>query len=140
MSLRFRIGPFTFGKSGARLSIWSRGSGFSMPLTNRKKNQSYGKVNFGIFSYFFNSKPKPKSIEKPKFEKLTFDNPNFKKPELPDYVQKARKNHKQAYATWSTEDDKKLAMLFRQGKTIKELSEIFQRTTGAIRARIEKIC
>ena len=130
MSLRFRIGPFTFGKSGTRLSIWSGGSGFSTPLTNRKKNQSYGKVNFGIFSYFFSSNQKSKNIEKPKFEKF----------ELPDYVQKARKIHKQAYATWSTEDDEKLVMLLRQGKTVRELSGIFERTSGAIRARIEKIC
>lgn len=140
MSLRFRIGPFTFGKSGTRLSVWSGGSGFSMPISNRKKNRSYGKLNFGIFSYFFSSKPQDKSIAKPKFENSTYDNTNFEEPKLPEHVQKARENHKQAYATWSTKDDEKLVMLFRQGKTIKELSEIFERTRGAIRARIEKIC
>ncbi|MFT3796493.1 hypothetical protein [Flavobacterium sp.] len=140
MSLRFRIGPFTFGKSGTRLSIWNGGTGFSMPISNRKKNGSYGKVTFGIFSYFFGNNRESKNIENPKYGKPTRDNPKFEKSGHPDFVQKARKNHKQAYATWSTEDDEKLAMLFRQGKSIKELSEIFERTKGAIRSRIEKIC
>lgn len=138
MSLRFRIGPFTFGKSGIRLSIWRGRTGFSTPITNRKSS-SFGNVKFGIFSYFFSCKSKHKSIKKPNFEKMIFDDHNLEKTELQDYVQKARKDHEQAYAIWSTEDDEKLIMLFRQGATIKELSEIFDRTRGAIRARIEKI-
>lgn len=28
MKVRFRLGPFTFGKSGTRLSLWSGGTGF----------------------------------------------------------------------------------------------------------------
>lgn len=50
MSLRFRLGPFTFGSSGTRLSLWRRGSGISIPLSG--KSRSYGKVGFGPFSWW----------------------------------------------------------------------------------------
>ena len=52
MGLRFRLGPFTFGRGGTRLSLWSRGLGFSTRLTG-KKGRSFGKVGFGPFSWFF---------------------------------------------------------------------------------------
>jgi hypothetical protein len=54
-------------------------------------------------------------------------------------VKKIRKSHKQAYEPWSKEADEKLEMLFCEGKTIKELSEIFGRNEGAIRSRIIKL-
>jgi len=38
---------------------------------------------------------------------------------------------------WSAEHRKEIGILFNQGKTIKELSENFQRTTGAIRAELK---
>jgi hypothetical protein len=37
---------------------------------------------------------------------------------------------------WSTEHRKEIGILYNQGKTIKELSENFERTTGAIRAEL----
>ncbi len=56
MRFRFRIGPFTFGRGGTRLSLWSRGTGFSIPLSG-KKGRSFGKVGFGPFSWFFGGSP-----------------------------------------------------------------------------------
>ncbi|WP_299716642.1 hypothetical protein [uncultured Tenacibaculum sp.] len=50
-----------------------------------------------------------------------------------------RKTHKQAYEPWTTEADEKLEILFCEGKTIKELSGIFNRNDGAIRSRIKKL-
>ncbi len=38
---------------------------------------------------------------------------------------------------WSTEHRKEIGMLYNQGKTIKELSENFERTTGAIRSELK---
>lgn len=122
MNIRFRLGPFTFGESGTRLSVWRRGTGFSMPLFNRKA-KSFGKVKLGIFSFNFNEKPINKRSEKPVV-------PN---------MQEIKKNHKQAYEPWSAEADEKLVYLFRQGKSIKELCEIFGRTKGAINSRINKL-
>jgi len=52
MGFRFRIGPFTFGRGGTRLSLWSRGTGASIPLSG-KKDRSFGKVGFDPFSWFF---------------------------------------------------------------------------------------
>lgn len=58
---------------------------------------------------------------------------------LPDYVEKARIYHKNAYMTWRNEDDMKLKELFLQGKSKKELSDYFGRNLGAITARIQKL-
>jgi hypothetical protein len=127
MSLRFRIGPFTFGKSGTRLSIWSGGTGFSTPTYNRKSS-SYGKVKFGMFSYFFNNNSKKKSTEKPRIENTKTN-----------YKNVIKQTHTQAYEPWTKETDEILTRLFHQGKSVKELSEIFGRTQGAIRFRIEKL-
>ncbi len=132
MGLRFRLGPFTFGKSGMRLSLWSGGSGFSTPIFNRNA-QSYGKIKFGIFSYFFTKKAKNKRNKKVMIEKNRID--NYKQ----NYQDIIKKTHSQAYEPWSEEADRKLTLLFHQGKTVKELSEIFGRTKGAIRSRIQKL-
>jgi DNA helicase-4 len=59
--------------------------------------------------------------------------------ELPDYVKKARLIHKNAYETWSSDDDLKLKELYLQGKSIKQLSEYFGRNSGAISARVQKL-
>jgi len=50
-----------------------------------------------------------------------------------------REQHPQAYLPWSTEDDEKLEALFCEGKTVKELANIFQRKAGAISSRIKKL-
>ena len=52
MRFRFRLGPFTFGKSGARLSLWKGGTGLSIPLS-KKKGRTFGKVGIGPFSWYF---------------------------------------------------------------------------------------
>ncbi|KAF5030885.1 hypothetical protein DSECCO2_633500 [anaerobic digester metagenome] len=122
MRTRIRIGPFTFGKSGMRLSLWRGGTGFSIPLFNRKTS-SFGKVKLGIFSFYFGGKSK-----KGKRVKTT-----------PNYIEKIRTTHKKAYEPWTDKADHELISLFREGKTVKDLSEIFGRTQGAIRSRINKI-
>ncbi|MEQ8353228.1 MAG: hypothetical protein RH862_17260 [Leptospiraceae bacterium] len=61
MRFRFRIGPFTFGKSGPRLSVWKRGSGISIPLSN-KGGDTFGKIKEGrVSAHFGGSKAKRKS-------------------------------------------------------------------------------
>jgi (p)ppGpp synthase/HD superfamily hydrolase len=58
----------------------------------------------------------------------------------PTYSIKAcRVNYPNAYMPWTQEDDDKLEQLFCEGKTTKELSEIFQRKQGAIRSRVKKL-
>lgn len=44
-----------------------------------------------------------------------------------------------AYAKWHPSDDEKLEVLYCEGKSVKELSLIFKRNTGAIRSRIRKL-
>lgn len=51
MGFRFRIGPFTFGRSGTRLSLWRSGTGISVPLFG--KRGSFGKIGFGPLSWHF---------------------------------------------------------------------------------------
>ncbi len=50
-----------------------------------------------------------------------------------------RKAHQNAYKPWTEQDDHRLELLYCEGKTIKEVSEIFNRNPGAIRSRIEKL-
>jgi len=54
-------------------------------------------------------------------------------------VEKIRETHQQAYLPWTTEDDNKLELLFCEGKTVKELTEVFGRKIGAINSRIKKL-
>ncbi len=54
-------------------------------------------------------------------------------------VEACRMDHPNAYMPWMQEDDDKLEQLFCEGKTTKELSEIFQRKQGAIRSRVKKL-
>lgn len=58
---------------------------------------------------------------------------------IPDYIDSQRQNYRNAYLRWTEEDDKKLELLYCEGHTIKELSEIFERNNGAIRSRINKL-
>lgn len=50
-----------------------------------------------------------------------------------------RKTYSGAYRKWTDEDDEKLLRLHSEGKSTKELSEIFGRTNGAIRSRLNKL-
>ena len=50
-----------------------------------------------------------------------------------------RKEHKNAYLKWTKEDDERLEILFCEGRTVKELCEIFERNNGSIRSRIKKL-
>ena len=54
-------------------------------------------------------------------------------------VEEIRKEHRQAYVSWSEEDDEKLELLFCKGKSVKELASTFERKEGAIRSRIKKL-
>ena len=54
-------------------------------------------------------------------------------------VEKIRETYRQAYTPWSIEDDNKLELLFSQGKTVKELAQVFERNDGAISSRINKL-
>lgn len=50
MGFRFRLGPFTFGRTGTRLSLWRGGIGFSTPLSG--KGRSFGKIAIGPLSWY----------------------------------------------------------------------------------------
>ena len=73
MRFRFRLGPFTFGKSGTRLSLWKVGTGVSIPLS-KKKGGTFGKVKVGPVSGYFggsSSKPSVKQNRQAKTESST---------------------------------------------------------------------
>ncbi|MFV0271789.1 MAG: hypothetical protein ACK5HZ_08955 [Macellibacteroides fermentans] len=54
-------------------------------------------------------------------------------------IEVCRIEHPNAYKPWIREDDDMLVQLFSQGKTLKELSDIFQRKPGAIISRMKKL-
>jgi len=67
--------------------------------------------------------------------KVVLDNPQQKAYSFDE----ARQKNANAYFPWTAEDDKMLEQLFCEGKTAKQLSEIFNRNTGAINSRIKKL-
>ena len=99
MRTRFRIGPFTFGKSGTRLSPWKGGTGFSIPLFNRK-SRSFGKVKLGMFSFYFGGKSKRSN----------------KKKALTKHIEKTRLTYRKAYEPWTKKSDKELINISKQDK------------------------
>lgn len=50
-----------------------------------------------------------------------------------------RKKHPNAYAPWSSDDDKKLLEQYKKEKNISDLANVFQRGGGAIRSRLKKL-
>ena len=54
-------------------------------------------------------------------------------------LEKIRETHKQAYLPWTEETDNKLKSLFSEGKSVKELAQIFERNEGAIQSRLKKL-
>lgn len=72
MTFRFRLGPFTFGRSGTRLSLWGRSGGVSIPLTG-KKGHTFGKLALGPFRWFFNrsNKTQKNTVRNSEIEKKT---------------------------------------------------------------------
>jgi len=55
VGFRFRLGPFTFGRTGTRLSLWRKRGGVSVPLTGKSKN-TFGVLRAGPFRWFFSKK------------------------------------------------------------------------------------
>lgn len=55
------------------------------------------------------------------------------------YMAQQKKLHAKAYAPWSKEEDDKLRLLYKDGKSINELAEIFERNKSAIWSRIRKL-
>lgn len=62
-----------------------------------------------------------------------------KQKQVPQYILELRKLYPNAYKPWSEEDDKLLAEMHKEGKTVKYLSTFFQRNPGGIRSRLQKL-
>ncbi|MCR4921813.1 MAG: hypothetical protein K5945_08955 [Bacteroidaceae bacterium] len=82
-------------------------------------------------------------IEKFLFLLGSFDATTFvpkKEPKVKAYtMEEKRKKYSNAYKSWSTADDEQLIVFYKENKSIKELSSIFNRNEGAIRSRIRKL-
>lgn len=66
-------------------------------------------------------------------------NINWKKEETSGGFFGIRKKHKEAYKKWTTEDDADLLLMYDDGASLSEISKHFNRTTGAIKARLTKL-
>jgi len=51
----------------------------------------------------------------------------------------AKEERKSGYAPWTKDDDKMLMEMVQDGKTMKQLAKMFDRTTGAVVARVRKL-
>jgi len=54
-------------------------------------------------------------------------------------IEACRVEHPNAYKPWTQEEDDRLELLFCEGKTTNQLSEIFGRKRGGINSRIKKL-
>ena len=54
-------------------------------------------------------------------------------------LEQKRTEHGNAYVSWDDEADKLLCRMYDEGKSIDLLSDIFERTKGAIRSRLKKL-
>lgn len=61
------------------------------------------------------------------------------KKKLPEKIKELRKKYPHAYEPWTKELDDQLEVEFCEGRSTKELCEIFGRHPGAIRSRIRKL-
>ena len=53
-------------------------------------------------------------------------------------MEQKRSEHGNAYVPWDDEADRLLCRMYDEGKSISLLSDIFERTQGAIRSRLKK--
>lgn len=102
---------------------------------SKRTDDGFEKYKILIFEEDINDFKKVFNRAVRKLEKLTDPNDDNKSYTLDDI----REKHPQAYRPWSTEDDEKLEALFCEGKTVKELANIFERKEGAITSRIKKL-
>jgi len=82
-------------------------------------------------------------IDKDTIEKLIIIKRKSKKSEKSVYagkdIKKISEQHKRAYHHWTEEEDKLLTELQLSGKTIKELSDLFERQPTAIESHLKKL-
>lgn len=69
----------------------------------------------------------------------TFDVSQFIQITTPPTIEEIRKLYPNAYKPWPKDDDQKLLALYREGKSITELSLILKRNEGGITSRIKKL-
>lgn len=60
------------------------------------------------------------------------------KPEL-SYMDRQKQLYGNAYTPWTEEEERALLYLYKQGKKVSELIDIFQRNAGAIRSRLKRL-
>lgn len=63
---------------------------------------------------------------------------NVNNTELP-YIERHKQLDDNIYEHWTNEADNALRFLYKQGKSVSELADIFNRTVGAIRSRLRKL-
>jgi len=54
-------------------------------------------------------------------------------------MEEIRAKYPNAYRPWTKKDDTRLATLYKSGKSIEELTQLFQRNNGAITSRLRKL-
>ena len=55
------------------------------------------------------------------------------------HMEQLKEKYANAYKPWEPDEDERLSELFKAEKSIRELSEIFQRNEGAIESRLKKL-
>ena len=63
----------------------------------------------------------------------------FSCPQSSNYMERQKALYPNAYKPWHTEDDERLAKLYKEGASIEELMAIFQRNHGGITSRLSKL-
>lgn len=66
------------------------------------------------------------------------ENTPIAEPEDKSYMEKVKANYSVAYAPWTDDEINRLRDEYKSGMTVSQMSEIHERTKGAIRVRLKK--
>ena len=98
------------------------------------KRDTYGERFLAVIREFSET-----HVDLPFPESVTIETSVRKNTDAPTYMEQQKQLHAKAYAPWTDEDDNLLSQYYKEGKSVKELMEIFARNSGAIKSRIRKL-
>ena len=73
-----------------------------------------------------------------KYKVVEVEDRPAQEPEYKNYMEKAKASHSGAYAPWTEDEINRLKEEYASGLTVKQISDIHERTRGAIQSRLKK--
>ena len=107
----------------------------------RKHQYCENNINF-LNSLYLKSESFHRRVETEEIQQdeLSIEDKNLRQQKQTDIIKKEREQYPNAYMPWDEDDDSLLIIMYEEeGKSIKEISDFFERGPGAIRRRLKKL-